>query len=127
MTAAGVKSMVERNTRKYGITITWPEQIMELNSRGIPVPTEGEAVKSARVILIQDKYSPLNAMGTSFGISVDMTRYLITLPNVEIKKDMIITDNHGQQWRVGFVNHADVAGITAAKWAYVTDVYDAGK
>jgi len=122
MTPGSIINMVKRFTRQYGVKITWVELKTEENSRGVLVTTESEIPMSATVLILKEKYSVLKAIQVAVGISQDYTRYVLTLPDVAIKKDMVITDNHGMTWKLGVVDWFDVGGVPVAKQASLLEV-----
>lgn len=110
MTAQAATAMVIRAMKKFGVRITWKVPLQEYNSRGVLVNTESEMERSAIVLLLKERFSVLKSLETVVGLSHDYTRYLITLPSIDIKQGTIITDNHDKLWKVGVVDWVDVAG-----------------
>jgi len=122
LTPRSAMAMVQRFTRRYGVPVSWVEPIMEENSRGYKTATEGEVTKLATVLILKERFNPLNPQVAAFGLTQDYTRYILTLPNIGIAKDIVITDNHGLKWRVGVVDWFDVGGVAVAKQAKLTEV-----
>jgi len=115
-------ALVHRFTAQYGVTVTWQEQTEEINSRGAVIAVNNGPMKSARVLLLKEKFTTLKSFTEVFGLTQDYTRYILTLPNVDIKKDIIITDNHGMKWKLGIVDWFDVGGVSVAKQASLLEV-----
>jgi len=122
MTAATAATMVKKFTAKYGVVVTWNEPGEETNSRGVTVFAPSLVTRSAKVLLLKEKFSVLKSMQAAIGLTQDYTRYVLTLPCVEIKKDLVITDNHGAKWKVGVVDWFDIGGKAVAKQASLTEV-----
>lgn len=116
-------NMIKRFTDQYGVNITWQEPVITNNSRGIPVENSTGKSKSEKVLLLKEKYNPMKVIDTNvIGLSQDYTRYILTLPEIEIKKDMVITDNHGMKWKLGFIDWFDIGGISVCKQSSLTEV-----
>ena len=122
MNAAGMINLVKKFTNKNGVKITWTEQTLVENSRGELVPSDTGVSKSATVLILKEKFNVLKPIETSVGISQDYSRYVFALPDVDIKKDMVITDNHGMKWKLGIVDWFDVGGVPVAKQSALTEV-----
>jgi len=114
--------MVKSFTKIYGIQITWQEPVIEMNSRGEEVPSSGDKTVTAKVLFLKERFNPMKAIMASIGLSHDHSRYLITLPEVNITKDLVITDNHGIRWKIGPVDWIDIAGKPIAKQASLLEV-----
>jgi len=95
---------------------------MEENSRGHLVTTDGEITKLATVLILKEKINPLNPQVNVAGLGQDYTRYIMTLPDVDIQKDLVITDNHNMHWKIGIVDWFDVGGVCVAKQAKLIEV-----
>jgi len=124
MKAENIKNMVKRFTDQYGVDISWHITEIKNNSRGVPVITEGtNKLKTAKVLLLKEKFNPLQIVESSIvGLTQDYTRFILTLPDVEIFKDLIITDNHNKKWKLGIVDWFDVGGVPVAKQASLTEI-----
>ena len=117
MNARSMLDLVAGFTREYGVVVTYQEQETELNSRGVPIVKQSDVIKSVKVLLLKEQFSVLKPIQTVAGLSQDYTRYIVTLPDVDIKKDMIITDNHNIKWKLGIVDWFDIGGVAVAKQA----------
>ena len=117
-----VINMVRRFTRRYGVPISWIAPVMEENSRGHLVTTDGEITKLATVLILKEKINPLNPQVNVAGLGQDYARYIMTLPDVDIQKDLVITDNHNMHWKIGIVDWFDVGGVCVAKQAKLIEV-----
>jgi len=115
-------NMVKKFTDQYGVTVTWQEQETTVNSRGRPIEAESGIPKSAKVLILKEKYSPLQAIQVSTGLSQDYARYILALPDIDLKKDMVVTDAHNMKWKLGIVDWFDIAGVSVAKQAALTEV-----
>jgi hypothetical protein len=116
-------NIVKRFTTQYGVNVTWQEPEITTNSRGKPVTNKSETTKSAKVLLLKEKFNPMKIIDTGvIGLGQDYTRYILALPDVEIKKDMIITDNHNMKWKLGFIDWFDIGGVPVCKQSSLTEV-----
>lgn len=116
-------NMIKKFTDQYGVLVTWTEFETTINSRGQTVQSNTEIVKSSKVLLLKEKYNPLNIINSNIiGLSQEYARYLLVLPEIEIKKDMVITDNHNIKWKLGFIDWFDVGGVPVAKQTTLTEV-----
>jgi hypothetical protein len=116
-------NMVKRYTDQYGVNVSWQEPIITTNSRGIPVKNGEGELKSEKVLLLKEKFNPMKIIDTNIiGLSQDYTRYILTLPEIEIKKDMVITDNHSIKWKLGFIDWFDISGTAVCKQASLIEV-----
>ena len=120
--SSSMRNMVKSFIREYGIQITWQEASTETNSRGVSVSTAGNTKVTAKVLFLKERFNPMKAITTVIGLSHDHSRYLITLPEVNIMKDLIVTDNHGIKWKLGPVDWIDIAGKPVAKQASLLEV-----
>jgi len=115
--------LVKEKTEQYGIVINWNASEAAVNSRGRSVLNNNGEVKSAKVLLLKEKFAPLKIIdANTIGLSQDYARYLLTLPEVEIKKDMVITDNHDRKWKLGFIDWFDISGVPVCKQTTLTEV-----
>ena len=116
-------NMIRRFTDQYGVTVTWFENEEKENSRGKTLNIKSENAKTSKVLLLKEKFNPLQVIDSGvFGLTQDYTRYVLTLPDVEIKKDMVITDNHGMRWKLGIIDWFDIGGVSIAKQSALTEV-----
>ena len=123
MKAANMIAMVKRFTDQYGVNVSWNEQTVTNNSRGRPIASNDGMIKSSKVLLLKDKFDPNKVIDTNvFGLSADYSRYILALPEVDIKKDMIITDNHDMKWKLGIIDWFDVGGVPVCKQSALTEV-----
>ena len=122
MNAHGMISLVERFKQKFGVLITWTEQAVETNPRGAQVASAGTVSRSAPALLLKDRFNPMKAMAGAMGLTHDHGRYLLVLPCVGIRKDLVIADNHGIRWKLGPVDWFDVGGVPIAKQAAMLEV-----
>ena len=115
--------MIKRFTDKYGVEIKWNEQGVTTNSRGVEIPINKSEIKTERVLLLKEQYNPLKVLDTGvIGLSQDYARYLLTLSDIDIKKDLIITDSHNRKWKLGAIDWFDVGGVPIAKQSALTEV-----
>jgi len=120
--SSSMRNMVKSFIRAYGIQITWQETAIETNSRGVNVPSAGNNTITAKVLFLKERFNPMKATTIAIGLSHDHSRYLITPPETNIIKDLIITDNHGIKWKLGPVDWIDIAGKPVAKQASLLEV-----
>jgi hypothetical protein len=123
MKAENIINMIKRFIKQYGVDIKWNEQEMQKNSRGRATASNTEIIKSAKVLLLKEKFNPLQVINTdAIGLGQDYTRYLLAFPEVGIKKDTVITDNHNMKWKLGIVDWFDVGGVPVAKQSALIEV-----
>ena len=122
MKPASIINMVKNFTDQYGVTITWKEHETGINSRGRSTDTETGMINSAKVLVLKEKFNPLTTISIAVGLSQDYTRYILALPEIELKKDMVITDNHNMKWKLGIIDWFDVGGVPVAKQTTLTEV-----
>jgi len=123
MTSANIIKLIKRFTDQYGVFVTWIEPEKIVNSRGVETFTQNNLMKTAKVLLLKDKFNPLQVINTGIiGLGQNYTRYILTLPEIEIKKDLVITDNHEMKWKLGVVDWFDIGGIPVCKQAALTEV-----
>jgi len=123
MKAENIIAMVKRFTDQYGVNVSWQNKEIKTNSRGIKIEETNGEIKSFKVLLLKEKFNPLQVIDTGvFGLSQDYTRFILTLPDIEIVKDLIITDSHKRKWKLGIVDWFDIGGVTVAKQATLTEV-----
>jgi hypothetical protein len=116
-------NLVKEKTNQYGVDITWNENRKVENDRGVTIKEETDIVKSAKVLLLKEKFNPTQVINTgAIGLSQDYSRYIITLPEIEIEKDLVIIDNHNRKWKLGFIDYYDIGGIVICKQASLTEV-----
>jgi len=116
-------NMVKSFTKMYGVQISWQEPVLEKNSRGKEVLSNGDETVTATVLFLKERFSAMKTiLASSIGLSHDHSKYLITLPEVNITKDLIITDHHGIKWKLGPVDWIDIAGSPVAKQAALLEV-----
>jgi len=122
MNPRNMKNLVAKNVKTFGEQCSWSEFEMIENDRGIPVPSETETIRTARLIIVKQKYSAISSFASSLGLSFDQTMYLICLPEVQIQKNMVITDSQRQKWKLDVVEPWAIAGIPVAKISALTEV-----
>ena len=122
MTSQSVINMIKKFTQKFGVEVTWNEQIEEYNSRGEVIASNNGQVKKAKVLILKEKFTVLKSIEAVIGLTQDYTRYVLTLPDIDIKKDVVITDQHNMKWKIGVVDWFDVGGVSVAKQAALTEV-----
>lgn len=123
MNPQSMLNLVTKFTNKYGVPITWEEvSPAERNAVGAVIAGASSITHNAKVLLLKEKYNPLNPSNFSIGIGGDFTRYILALPKIDLKKDMIVTDNHGMKWKLGIVDWFDVGGVSVAKQVSITEV-----
>ena len=122
MKAQSMINTVKRYTDQYGVKITWNETLAETNSRGKNAAGANSALKTARVLILKEKFNPLQPVINAMGLSHDYARYVLCLPDIDLKKDMVITDNHNMKWKLGIFDWFDVAGTPVAKQSALTEV-----
>ena len=115
-------NMVKSFIREYGIYVSWQEPIVEKNSRGEDVLSAGDQKVTAKVLFLKERFNPMKAAAAAVGLSHDHSRYIIALPEIKIRKDLIITDSHGIRWKLGPVDWIDIAGKPVAKQAPLQEV-----
>jgi len=123
MKAENMIAMIQKFTDQYGVEVTWKVSETRLNERGVKVKTSNEIIKSAKILLLKEKFNPMKVFDTGvIGLSQDYTRYLLTLPAIELEKDMIITDNHNMKWKLGFIDWFDIGGEPVCKQISIMEV-----
>jgi hypothetical protein len=123
MKPENIINMIKRFTDQYGVNVTWNKIELINNSRGVPIPNETDEIICAKVLLLKEKFSPMQIIDTNIiGLSQNYTRYILTLPDIEIMKDMVITDSHNTKWKLGVVDWVDIAGVPVCKQAALTEV-----
>jgi len=123
MKPQNIINIIKRYTSQYGINITWQETETTINSRGKTVDSKTEIIKTAKVLLLKEKYNPVQIISTNIiGLSQDYARYVLTLPDIEIKKDMVITDSHNRKWKLGAIDWIDIGDIPVCKQSLLTEV-----
>ena len=123
MNAKNMINMVKRYIKQDGVNITWNEVETVKNSRGIETANKTSEIKSAKVLLLKEKFNPLQVIDTNIiGLSQDYARYILTLPETDIKKDMVITDNHNMKWKLGIVDWFDIGDVSIFKQSALTEV-----
>jgi hypothetical protein len=123
MKAGSMIKLVKKFTKASGVMITYYEQEMGTNSRGQPIPIGEPIQRTAKVLLIKEKYNPLQVINLAgIGLSQDYTRYIIALPGIPLKKDMIVTDNHNLKWKLGIVDWFDIGGKEVCTQVPITEV-----
>jgi hypothetical protein len=122
MTAKSVINLIRKFIREYGIIITWKAPAQAANSRGVPVLGQAGEDKQAKVLFIKEKYNPMKDVVMAIGLQHDHSRYLLTLPDIAIQKDLTITDNHNQKWKLGPVDWLDVGGIPVCKQVALVEI-----
>ena len=123
MNLRNMKNLVAKNVRTFGQEVKWTEFPLVEGERDNMVPDTSNPVnKSARVIIVKEKYSPISSFSSQIGLNFDATKYLICLPEVELKKNMIITDSLGQKWKTDVVETWDIAAAPVAKISSLTEV-----
>jgi len=115
--------MIKGMTLEYGVNVTWQSNAVKTNSRGIKIEETNGEIKSAKVLLLKEKFDPLKPIDSGvFGLTQEYARFIIVLPDVEIMKDLIITDNHNKKWKLGIVDWFDIAGKEIMKQSALTEV-----
>jgi len=124
MKPQSIIDMVKKFTDLYGVDVTWQEPVTLTNSRVKPINTNNsDTTKTAKVLLLKEKFNPMKIIDTGvIGLSQDYTRYLLVLPEVEIMKDLVITDNHNMKWKLGFIDWFDVGGVPVCKQVSLSEV-----
>jgi hypothetical protein len=123
MKPENIINMVKKYTDEYGVNVTWNETETINNSRGIPVSNKTSETKSAKVLLLKEKISPIQVINTNaIGLSQDYARYILTLPDIEIEKDTAITDSHNRKWKLGIIDYFDIGGVPVCRQASLLEV-----
>jgi len=123
MNAKNMINMVNRYIKKDGVNVTWNENETVKNSRGIAISNKTSEIKSAKVLLLKEKFNLLQVIDTDvIGLSQNYAKYILMLPEVEIVKDTVITDNHNMKWKLGVVDWFDIGDIFIFKQAALTEV-----
>ena len=115
MNAKGVKAMLAKNIKKYGVEIRYRKASAERNSRGVTVNIPGGEVVKERVMLLKERYSPVSSAGAPIGASLDTARYIMAMPESPLARDFIVTDSHGNTWRLDTPDWFDVNGEPVCK------------
>ena len=122
MNAARIRATVKKNIAKYGVDVEWPEPVTEINSRGVSVTRPGATMLRDRVILLKERFNPINSVAAPMGTTLDTARYIICLPETKLEKDVVITDAHGRRWRLDEPDWFDIKGVPVCKQAPVIQV-----
>jgi len=123
MKPESIIKMVKNKIDQYGVTVSWQKIVTKNNSRGRPIDETTDEKIYAKVLLMKEKYNPLQIMDSKIiGLTQDFTRFILTLPDVEIMKDLIITDNHEKKWKLGIVDWFDIGGVPVCKQSALTEV-----
>ena len=122
MNANDAKEMVSKFIKKAGVEIQWRKSVTTLNSRGVPVTHPGDELVTERVLLLKEKFNPLHSTDAPIGMALDTARYIICLPDTPLVKDDIVTDSHGNSWRLDVLDWFDVSGVPVCKQAPVMRV-----
>jgi hypothetical protein len=123
MNAENMINMVNRYIKQDGVNVTWNEIETVRNSRGIAISNKTSEIKSAKVLLLKEKFNLLQVIDTDvIGLSQNYTKYILMLPEVEMVKDTVITDNHNMKWKLGVVDWFDIGDIFIFKQAALTEV-----
>ena len=115
MTSGSVIALVKKSVAKYGVTVSWKEAIMELNSREELVTLPGSNTITEKILLLKEKYNPIRDGNMSVGMVPDLARYILALPDSRILPEIVVTDQHGDKWRLGPIDWFDIAGTAVCK------------
>ena len=115
-------SLLKRFTQDHGVIVSWKEASEEINSSGVTVTSGNGEIITAKVLLLKERFNALKSLEAVSGVSHDYTRYILTLPEIDIRKDVVITDNHGIKWKLGIVDWFDIGGVSVAKQAKLMEV-----
>ena len=103
--------------------ICWNPMIEQEDSRGDKIMVPGEQVQTAKVLFIKERFNPLREIAAVMGITADPGRYLITLPEIRILKNTIITIiGDGSKWKAGTPDLFDIAGQKIAWQIALTEM-----
>jgi len=122
MTARNAINTVKRFTAQYGTLVSWEEFEEVENSRGINITQKTGKMVNAKLLLMSEKWSVLKPLIETFGLSQDYTKYLLVLPDINLKKDMVIIDNNYQKWKIGIIDTKDIAGVPIFKQINLIEV-----
>ena len=115
MTPESAKGIVIKFIQKAGVEIQWRKSVTTLNSRGVTITHPGNEVVTERVLLLKEKFNPLHSTVAPIGTVLDTARYIMCLPDVQLAKDDIVTDSHGNNWRLDAPDWFDVNGEPVCK------------
>ena len=115
MTAQSIIALVRKFVQGYGVSVSWYGAETVLNSRGVPITQPGTTLLTERVLLLKERYNPINDGTIPVGMGPDLTRYIMALPDSRIKKGDVVTDGHGDKWRLGSVDWFDISGTPVCK------------
>jgi hypothetical protein len=125
MTADNVKAKIKQAAIKNGTAITYKMPVKKTNSRGIEtIEQSGDTVKDT-VLIFKDNYSALHVDTSNVGYTLNQGNYLLLEADNPLQKDMVITDELGQSFKVGAMNLIKIKGIPAMKTAYIGEVRNA--
>jgi hypothetical protein len=129
MNQARMIAMVKKFTKQSGVMVTWEEMSQGVNSRGEPIDEPSAITKNAKILLLKEDFNPLKDFIPPYtggqgitGLAHDYKNYIIFSPEIDLKKDTIITDNHAIKWKVGTVDWMDVNDVPVVKQAKITEV-----
>ena len=123
MNPVSMINLVKRFTNQNGVSISWHEMVEQEDSRGDKIMVPGEQVQTAKVLFIKERFSPLRELAAVMGITADPARYLITLPDIRISKNTIITIlGDGTKWKAGTPDLFDIGGQKIAWQIALTEV-----
>jgi hypothetical protein len=118
MNPASMAKTVKRMVKENGVVCHWNRCAIVLNPRGKEIEgTDDTIPMSAKVLLFSQSDSPKNESISSVGLSADFTKYALMSPDIDMRKDDIITDNFGFNWRVGEFDYMAVGIKKVAKYA----------
>ena len=123
MNPANMLRLVRRNVQTFGQNISWNDFPLIEGEREQMVPdTANPIARQARAIIVKEKYAPIASFAASIGISFDSTSYLIGLPDLQIEKNMVITDESNQKWKLDVVEPWRIGSTPVAKISSLTEV-----
>jgi hypothetical protein len=123
MKAERIINMIKGKTDEYGVTVSWQDTKVTKNSRRVTTTENTGEIKSFKVLLLKEKFNLLQVIDSnSIGLTQDYARYILTLPDIPILKDLIITDNHNKKWKLGIVDWFDIGGVAVLKQSALTEV-----
>jgi hypothetical protein len=116
----GIRQLIEVNP----VLIRWKQYPRMDNGRGVLIPdTQGEPEeKTAWVRISRQAGGVQDTAVAAVGHTTNLSRYLVMLPDVDIREGEIITVDTGsiRTWKVGVVDELGIEGECYGKQAPLT-------
>jgi hypothetical protein len=118
MNSVSISKTVKRMIKENGVVCHWNRYLTHDNGYGTEIMDTDSAVPLyAKVLLLNQSDNPKYDAIVSTGLSANFTKYVLMLPDIDMRKDDIITDNFGFKWTVGTFDYIAVGTKKVAKLA----------